>query len=38
VYPECLVGELAALAGKKVFLAAATLRPETMVNPKTLKP
>jgi len=30
VYPECLVGELAALAGKKVFLAAATLRPETM--------
>jgi leucyl-tRNA synthetase len=30
VYDECLVGELAPLAGKNVFLAAATLRPETM--------
>ena len=26
VYDDCLVGDLAALAGKKVFLAAATLR------------
>ncbi len=30
VYDECLTGDLAPLAGKKVFLAAATLRPETM--------
>ena len=30
VYDECLAGELASLAGKNVFLAAATLRPETM--------
>ncbi len=29
-YQESLVGELAPLAGKKVYLAAATLRPETM--------
>ena len=30
VYEECLTGDLAPLKGKKVFLAAATLRPETM--------
>ena len=30
VYDECLVGELSPLAGRDVFLAAATLRPETM--------
>ena len=30
VYDECLTGELESLAGKQVFLAAATLRPETM--------
>ena len=30
VYEECLTGTLAPLAGKKVFLAAATLRPETI--------
>ena len=30
VLEESLVGDLASLAGKKVFLAAATLRPETM--------
>lgn len=30
VYQESLVGALVSLAGKQVFLAAATLRPETM--------
>lgn len=30
VYEECLTGDLKKLKGKKVFLAAATLRPETM--------
>ena len=30
VYQESLVGELAPLAGKNIYLAAATLRPETM--------
>ena len=30
VYEDCLTGDLKKLKGKKVFLAAATLRPETM--------